>query len=153
MANPISFASATNTFAFPLLFSGQAQKEFFVNQSLVSIDALLQRAVVGSIPSPPMEASDGDCYRITAGATDEWTAQEDKIALRVGGAWQFIEAPEGWTVFDRSAGVFLHYNTQWQSAEEPSIPAGGTTIDVEVRAALADLIQTLRNLGIFANPA
>lgn len=55
------------------------------------------------------------------------------------------------TVFDVQAGAFMHYNVSWESATEPVEPNGGTTIDVEARAALTDLIEALRKIGIFSN--
>lgn len=34
----------------------------------------------------------------------------------------------------------------------PAVPNGGTTVDVEARGAIADLIEVLRVSGILAQP-
>ncbi len=153
MAVALSFPSVTPHFGLPLLFSGQAQKEFFLNQSLTLIDALLQQSVLDSLPSPPASPADGDTYRVTSVATAEWAGQEDRIAVRVGGDWLFLEAKEGMRLFDREHGAFVHFNGQWESPVEPSAPSGGGTIDAEARQMLNDLVEVLRKTGVFANPS
>lgn len=151
MATPISFPSTTTNFSLPLLFAGQAQKEFFVNQSLVVIDALLQSGVADSLTTPPSGPSEGSCYRVTSTAIGDWIGHEDEIAIRIGGAWNFVAPHPGMMVFDQQAESFIHYNLGWQSAAEPAEPSGGTTIDAEARTAIRDLIEALRKVGIFPN--
>ncbi len=41
MSDPVQFEGATPRFALPLLFAGQAQKEFFVNEALLRADMVL----------------------------------------------------------------------------------------------------------------
>ncbi|MFU7527311.1 DUF2793 domain-containing protein [Qipengyuania sp. ASV99] len=146
------FPSTTACFALPLLFPGQAQKEFFINQSLTLIDFVLQSGVEGSLSAPPQDPAEGVSYRIKAEATAEWEGHEDEVAVRIGGTWHYISAQSGMTLFDRQAGRFLHYNSGWQIASEPLRPTGGAVIDAEARQALDDLVEALRNMGIFANP-
>lgn len=133
--------------------SGQAQKEFFINQALAVVDALLQRGVSGSFAAPPTEAIEGQCFRVSANATGDWVGRSDDLAVHLGGAWHFVSPQEGMTIFDRGAGALLHFNAGWQVASEPTVPSSGTTIDTEVRIALSELIEALRNIGIFANNA
>ncbi len=152
MAVPITFPSATPHFSLPLLFAGQAQKEFFVNQSLSLIDTLLQNAVVASIANPPLDAEEGASYRVTSLATDSWTGHEDEIAIKLGGGWHFLMPTRGMTIFDRQAGTFVHYQLDWQTAAEPTLQRGGDNIDAEARQMLTELIEALRSIGIFANP-
>lgn len=150
MSDPIAFPSVTPALGLPLLAAGQAQKEFFVNQSLCLLDALHQRAVVASRPAPPGTAEEGDCYRVTAPATGAWFAHEDEIAVLIGGDWHFVAPQEGLRLFDRAAGYLLAYRSGWEHAEAPAGPSGGTVIDSEARAALASLIQALQAIGLVA---
>lgn len=149
MAVPISFPSTTARYSLPMLFAGQAQKEFAINQSLAVIDAMLATSVTASLSDPQASVSEGECFRIVAPASGDWLGHEDEIAVWVGGAWQFVVPHTGMSVFDQAAAAFLHYNSGWKSANEPSAPTGGTVVDSEARAALSELIQALRNLGVF----
>lgn len=151
MANPITFPSATARFSLPLLFAGQAQKEPFINHAFSLVDALLQNVIVDSLDTPPENPEDGASYRILGNAGNAWFSHDDKLAIWIGEAWEFISPTNGMTIFDQTAGIQLRYNGSWQAAAEPAIPSGGTTIDAEARAALGSLIEALRSAGIFEN--
>ncbi len=153
MPEPISFANATEQFSFPYLFVGQAQKEFFVNQSLTLIDALLRGSVASSLSEPPSEAIDGDVHRVLEPAVGDWLGQDNKLALRVGRAWHFVAPFDGMQLFDQSAGQLLIFRSGWVSETAPAEVQGGNVVDVEARAAIADLSQSLRSLGILAPAA
>jgi hypothetical protein len=45
----------------------------------------------------------------------------------------------------------LLYRGGWQRPTTPAEPSGGTTIDAEARAAIADLITALTQAGILAS--
>lgn len=87
MSNPLNFSSTTQNIGLPLLIAGQAQKEFFVNQALDILDTLHPHAVVASQAAPPQSAVDGDCFRVTAPATQAWEGCESHLAVRVSGDW------------------------------------------------------------------
>jgi hypothetical protein len=150
MTNPIAFPSSTSHLGLPLLFAGQAQKEFFVNQALVVLDALAQRTVIDTRADPPTTCGDGDCYRIATSATGEWSQNSGNLAIRVGSAWHFVAPTEGLTVFDRRAGQWLWFRSGWQSAAAPSQPTSGTVIDAEARTLLAQMIVILQSAGLVA---
>lgn len=152
MSDPIALASSTPALGLPLLFSGQAQKEFFVNEALCLLDALHARAVTASHPTPPASAVDGACYRVTAPATGAWAGKEERLAILVAGGWQYIAPAEGMMVFDKSAAGFVIYRSHWQPASVVAVPTGGAVIDVEARAALAALITSLQIMGVLAAP-
>ena len=57
------------------------------------------------------------------------------------------------TLYDRNAGVLIHYNGGWTAASAPEVPTAGTVADAELRNAFSELIQALRSIGIFTNPA
>jgi len=150
MSEPITFPAGTRNARLPLLYAGQAQKEFFVNQALTVLDALSPRAVVASLSEPPAQALDGDCFRITDPAAGSWSDKSEQIAISVGGSWHFVSPAEGTLVFDRAAGYWLTYRSGWQFATAPAEPAGGTVVDVEARTAIAQLLQTLEEIGWLA---
>jgi len=148
MSQPVIFSSATPNIGLPLLSSGQAQKEFFINQALGILDALHRNTVSASQPAPPATADEGACLRVTAPATGAWAGCEDHIAIRIGEDWHFVAPREGMRLLDSGADQTLFYAAGWQSAEAPPVPAAGTVIDSEARATLSQLIQALRTLAI-----
>lgn len=148
MSNPLTFSAATPNIALPLLIAGQAQKEFFVNQALSVLDALQPQTVVGSQPTPPVDANDGDCFRVTAPAGQEWEGCEDHLAIRIGGDWHFVPPRGGMRVFDTTANHTVFFRLGWQIAATPVVPATGTVIDVEARTAIDQIISALRDIGI-----
>ncbi len=152
MAEPIAFPSTTANLSLPMLFAGQAQKEFALNQSLMIIDALLQKSIATTLAAPPQTAEPGATYRIADNASGEWAGHENELATIVGGSWLFVPPSEGMSVYDRTARQNLFYDEGWQTAETPSAPTGGAVIDTEARATLAALVDALRSIGIFANP-
>ncbi|WP_379923162.1 DUF2793 domain-containing protein [Erythrobacter sp. R86502] len=149
MPEPIAFPSTTPLLGMPLLIPGQAQKEFFINKSVGLLDALSMGVVKASRSSPPDDAEESDCYRITKPATGLWVEQDDSLAVRIGGGWHFVAPFSGMRVFDQTEGHLIVFRSQWESAPQPSTPAAGTTIDTEARAAIVDLIQSLQMLGMF----
>jgi hypothetical protein len=152
MSDPIALASSTPALGLPLLFTGQAQKEFFVNEALCLLDSLHARAVTASQPAPPVSAAEGACYRVTATATGAWAGQEDRLAVRTGGSWHFVAPAEGMTVFDRAADALVIFRSQWQPATLVAVPSAGSVIDVEARATLSALIAALTTMGVLAAP-
>ena len=89
---------------------------------------------------------------MTAAATGAWAGQENCLAVRVAGAWQFVAPAEGMVVFDRAAARLVIFRSQWQPAAVVAVPAGGTVIDVQARSALNALIAALQTMGVLATP-
>ncbi|QIQ87693.1 DUF2793 domain-containing protein [Erythrobacter sp.] len=150
MTDPITYPYRTEAHGFPLLFAGQAQKEFTVNETICLIDALMTRTVKASLDAPPAEPAEGACYRVLEGATGEWSGKDRTIAARVGGGWHFVSPCEGMQVFDQAVGCWLHFEGDWNAAGEPIAPQGGAVVDLEARAAIAQLTDALRTLGLFS---
>lgn len=153
MATPIEFPSVTQNLALPLLFAGQAQKEFSINQALLALDAVMPRSVIASASAPPTAPAEGEAYRVLSGASGDWAGHEDDLALWIGGAWVFAPPTEGMVVYDRGAAVLVIYRDGWQSGSEPIAPTGGDTIDVEARTAIEGLIEALRTAGVLPQNA
>lgn len=153
MTGPVNFPSATPNIGLPLLIAGQSQKEFFVNQALGVLDALAPQAVVASASAPPASPAESDCYRVTAPATQEWAGCVDHIAVRLGGSWHLVPPQNGMRLFDREANHSLFFDSGWRIGTVPTVAAGGTVVDAEARAALLQLTDALRDLGLFGPTA
>jgi outer membrane lipopolysaccharide assembly protein LptE/RlpB len=60
-----------------------------------------------------------------------------------------LQPIEGMRLFDRTAGCEFHFRGgTWASPAAPTMPSGGSTIDAQARAVLADLIDSLVASGI-----
>lgn len=149
MSDPVTFTSTTARFALPNLFPGQAQKEFFVNESLARLDAVLHPAIEAEMPGPPASPVDGQAWLVANGAAGDWAGHEGKLAAWQSGGWIFVAPVDGMIIFDRSTGGSLAFTGTWQRLVAPSVPTGGTTTDSEARAAIASIIASLQGAGIF----
>lgn len=150
MTQVASLTSSTSRHALPLLFSGQSQKEFTVNEALARLDLLVHPAIEEELAVPPSAPSAGDCYIVGASATGEWAGHDASLAGWDGTQWTFVEARDGMTVRRLSDGTLLQYSEGWQSYSAPLDPDGGSTIDVEARTAISELITLLKAFGIFS---
>jgi hypothetical protein len=150
MTSPAEFPSTTRHLGLPLLFAGQAQKEFFINHAFGIIDSVARRSIKASLASPPQTALDGEYYRIVAPAVGEWQGKDDQLALRIGGAWHYVAPAIGSMTYDETLGQCLHFDGAWRSATLPAAANGGTAIDIEARALLAQVIDALAKLGLVA---
>jgi len=143
-----SFASATPRFGLPLLFSGQAQKEFFVNEAHALIDARAHARVHGIADVPPVNPAAGDAWLVQPDGQGDWSGKAQTIAVFTAGGWRFIFPDQGMRIFDNALGRYLHFDGAWKYAEEPTLPIGGATVDLEARAAIGELIIALRAHGL-----
>lgn len=143
MTQPISFTSASARFGLPLLFAGQTQKEFFLNEALARIDALLHMSVLGEADIPPADPVDGECWIVGASPAGEWLDQAGRLACRQAGTWLFVAPAQGMRVFDQAAGRYACFDGSWQRPAPVTAPSGGGTADLEARAAIAELIAAL----------
>lgn len=148
MPDPISFTTACPRFKLPLLFSGQAQKEFYVNEAHALTDALLHPAIEGEAADPPASPAEGECWLVGASPTAAWTDHAGELACLVAGTWLFVAPRDGLKVLDRSTGQFLLYRGGWAVPVAPAEPIGGSTVDTEARAAIAGLVAALSDAGI-----
>jgi hypothetical protein len=148
MTDPIQFAATTPRHGLPLLFAGQAQKEFFVNAAFGQCDALLHPSVEGEAVAPPLEPAEGDCWLVGPGATGEFEGKSGYLAFRQAGEWCFAAPLDGMRLFDRSASQFLVNISGWRREGAVSIPSAGQTVDTEARSAIEQLIGALTRHGI-----
>lgn len=148
MTAPTVFDSATPRFSLPLLFTGQAQKEFFVNEAHALIDVLLHSSIEGTASNPPTDPIEGECWLVGAAATGEWSGHEGSLAFCYGDTWRYLAPTDGMRVFDRSARQVRLFDGAWKAAAVPITPTGGATVDSEARQTIEGLISALRNQGI-----
>lgn len=148
MTDPVTFASASPRYQLPFLFSGQAQKEFFVNQAHALIDMLIHPAIEGQSATPPATPVEGQCWLVGPSATGDWAGQSGKLACFQASTWVFAAPQNGMSLLDLSNGQVRRYVNGWQAAPAVAAPTGGSVIDAEARAAVAGLIAALVSAGI-----
>jgi hypothetical protein len=131
------------------MLSGQSQKEFYVNEAHALTDALLHAACEGETADPPATPVEGEAWLVASGASGEWTGEDGKLASRQSGNWLFTAPSHGMRLFDRATGQLLLYRGGWQRPAAPSPASGGSVVDAEARAVIAELITALVDAGIF----
>lgn len=143
MADPITFSSQTARFGLPYLFAGQAQKEFFINETAARIDSLMHPVVEGIANAVPEAPEPGACWIVGSEPVSEWAGHAREIACYQLQTWLFAKPSEGMRVFNRASGADMRYKDGWHRAANIVLPEGGATADVEARAAIAQLIEAL----------
>lgn len=157
--------------SLPFLQTAQAQKEITHNAALASLDMLVQ-AVVDDVPlaTPPAAPVDGTAYIIAPSATGDWAGQDDALAFRINGAWQYQAPFDGltvwlkffaktisyssgaWRIGEANASVFKIDGVQVVSSQQAAISSvsSGTIIDIEARSALNAVLTAMRSHGLIA---
>ena len=130
------------------MLAGKAQKEFFVNEALAMIDALLHPVVLAELAEPPISPVVGDSYLVDASPSGEWAERDETLAIWQGDQWFFVEPRAGMAIRDSQTGLIRVYAEGWQAAAALENPAGGTNIDSEARASIDAILATLRTHGI-----
>lgn len=151
MTDPISFPSSTPRLALPLLYVGQAQKEVTVNEAVLACDFLIDGTIEGVVVAPPASPTVGSMWLIGANPTGIFSGKSDHLAGWSEGGWRYFAPRDGMRVFDRALCASRLYHRTWLVAAVPTAPAGGSTIDVEARAALSSLCDALKFAGILSN--
>lgn len=147
MPDPV-FESRTARLNLPMLFAGQAQKEFTVNESLARIDALLHGAIDGESNSPPASAADGTAWLVGSSPGGDWAGHSGAIAARQSGSWFFFTPFDGLKLLNRANGQEIRFSSGWKAASRPVAPSGGSTVDAEARSAISLIIAALATAGI-----
>lgn len=159
----------TIRWALPLLAAGQAQKEITHNEAIAAIDRLLHLAVLSrTMATPPTQPAVGDAYIIGVSPTGDWQGAPGKLASFDGFGWtismpnpgcmawvadeqQFAVCTDaGWATGGwPTQGLLIGGRTVLAAAPaDIAAPAGGTVVDVECRAALAELLVALRHQSV-----
>lgn len=161
--------SETGRWALPLLDAGQAQKEMTHNEALATLDLLVQAAVVAvGVDTPPVSPTVGQCWIVGAAPTGQWAGRAGALAGWTAGGWRFAGPREGQTAWSIADGCDVAYTGgQWRvgriiatavvidgvpvvGPRRPAIPgpAGGTVVDTETRAVVAQVLAALAAHGL-----
>ena len=151
MSDPIPFEGSTARLALPMLFAGQAQKEFTVNEALLRADIALQCVVEGEAAAPPASPAAGQAWLVADAPSGDFAGHALAIAGWTADGWRFVTPREGFVVFDRTAQCFRKFSGTWERPVAPAGPSGGATIDAEARAAIVSLIEILVAAGVLAS--
>jgi hypothetical protein len=158
----------TPRLALPMLQPGQAQKEMFHNEALARLDFAVQCCVVATGANiPPDDPEPGAAWIVGTTPAGAWAGRAKAIAGWTPGGWRFIDAFDGlstWIVEDEEFAVF--FGGAWRvgkaygrlivdgeqvvgpRADAIEDPDGGSTVDVEARAALVSILAALREHGL-----
>lgn len=163
--------SSTPRLALPFLTPGQAQKEFFHNEALQTLDMLVAAAVEEPPrTSPPASPALGASYIVGSAPTGAWVGKAQCLAAFSSGGWRFVSPFEGLSAYIRTTGVWALYRAgAWElgslrgtsvviggqqvvgsRAAAISSASGGATIDTQARAVIDQILTTMRQHGLIA---
>ena len=159
----------TARLALPMLQPGQAQKEMTHNEALARLDLTVQASVAGfGLDEPPTDPQRGQCWIVGTAPTGSWTGQAASLAGWTEGGWRFVAPVEGMAVWNLAAGLpvcwisggwvqgdvigkrLLIKGKQTVGPRQSAIaePVGGSTIDMESRAAIREILAALAGHGL-----
>ena len=108
------------------------------------LDTLLFPAVEGETSLAPANPVEGEAWLVAIGASGNWVDRDHSIAISIAGTWNFVQPGNGMVVYDKAAGQTVRFVNSWVRASEPTLPAVGSVVDQEARAAIAQIIDVLR---------
>ncbi|NBZ88132.1 DUF2793 domain-containing protein [Stagnihabitans tardus] len=115
-------ANKTSLQLLPYLAPSQAQKHVTYNAAIQLLDVLVQTSAESRfLTSPPVAPVAGDSYIVGAGASGDWTGEDNSVAVYNGSFWDFYEPKTGWRVWVQGEGAEAVYDgTDWTtSADRP----------------------------------
>lgn len=67
-------------------------------------------------PTPPVSPSNGQVYLIGPSATGAWSGKDEQVALRIAGAWHYLDVPQvGWKIFVKDEELYRRYREETSS--------------------------------------
>jgi hypothetical protein len=147
----VSFSNASPKWALPYLFSGQSQKEVFVNEALALLDCIVACKVESVRASVPTGAQNGQVWLVAESATGEWTGFSGKLAVWRGNTWGFVEPVNGMQIFVQSEQRYIHYNDGWVCPRLTIEFSSSVSADTSAREAIMALVSCLKQAGVIAS--
>lgn len=148
-------SDTTNNLALPWVAGAQAQKHVTVNESLASLDAIVQLTVIDrDLTAPPASPAESDRYIVAATATGDWVGHEGSVAVYDGGAWAFHLPQSGWRCWVEDEGRdIIHDGSVWVRWIAFSSNGANMTLqvieeEVTVSGASVDTTITIPNRAI-----
>jgi hypothetical protein len=142
---------ATANLQLPYLAAAQAQKHVTVNETIRTLDALVQLAVVSATTSAqPGSPADGDRYILPAGkAGDDWGSMTDwSIAYYVDGAWSQLTPREGFAAYIADTDDFVVYDgAAWNAISSALVNDSVTNAILRNSAALSVMGRSANSSG------
>ncbi|WP_082819835.1 DUF2793 domain-containing protein [Sphingopyxis sp. GC21] len=106
-------------------------------------------AVDGPLATPPEAPAAGNCWIVDGAATGAWASEAGRLALWTAGGWRIVAPLSGMRVRRISDGAALRFGgSKWTLPIAIANPDGGTTIDLEARAAIDALLALMVAHGI-----
>jgi len=160
--------SATPRLSLPFLSPGQAQKEFFFNESLQTLDVLVAGSIDELRADPPSTPVVGTAYIVSSPATGDWAGKSQCIAAYSEGGWRFIQPADGIRVYVKAVETIAIFRAgNWEIGKlrcsevlvagqqviggrgvGVRLATGGSTIDAEARVAIEEILERLRTHGL-----
>jgi hypothetical protein len=155
----------------PFLAVAQAQKEMTHNEALALLDVAVQPVVQEIAPAAvPISPARGQCWIVGPNPIGDWLGQADSLAAWTSGGWRFVLPFEGMTIWSIGDGLtarragsawivgqvtatkLMVADQQVVGARRPAISAstGGITIDLQARAAIAAILETMTAHGLIS---
>jgi hypothetical protein len=146
--NPTATPPTTLNFAFPLLYSNQAQKDVVVNVDLTSIDSLIQLNVIDvGTNTPPGSPSDQDKHIVGTSPISAWAGHANAIAIYQanGSFWTFYIPVTGWVAFDvANLSLYAWTGSVWQQG---TVFANNNIAQLAALASVFNLV-TIANMPL-----
>ncbi len=164
-------SETTARLGLPLMAAGQSQKEVTHNEALLRMDLLVQAVVItGPQSAPPANPLEGQSWIVGRSATGIWAGKEDYLVQWTRNGWTFLAPFEGLSAWAVTGGRIWRFGAgRWSDALEASLirisgkqvlgpqqppiatPQGGANPDLEARAAISQVINSLRTHGLISN--
>jgi hypothetical protein len=161
--------SSTPRLGIPFLSPGQAQKEFYHNEALQTLDILVAGAVEETPRnSPPSAPAVGACYIVGTAPTGAWASSAQYLVAFTSGGWRFVPPFEGAIAYVRSTGTCAAYRAgAWEigvlrgtnvviggqqvvagRAAAIASVSGGTIVDIQARSVIDQILAAMRQHGL-----